>query len=120
MIYRFQCPECQMIYDIYQKMKDKHDFTCPQCEKSCKRVFTLAHIKKNEGFYSHTLGEYVNSHTDFCNKLNACRIENDNDKYVDSDFADKDKYIEKREKKYEQQRKEASIQREMNEEALGK
>ena len=55
-------------------------------------------VKKNEGFYSHSLGRWVDSHTDFENGLNQVRYETDQSKWLGDNAKPKDEWVEHKER----------------------
>jgi len=74
MIYRYKCDTCQTVYDIYQGIREKHEFECPTCKRLCKREWHAPQISvSNGGFYSATVGEYVKDYKDFDRKLDRTR-----------------------------------------------
>jgi putative FmdB family regulatory protein len=94
MLYSYRCENCALDYDVAQKIDEPHELICPECEGQCRRVFTMPAVKKNEGFFSHSLGRWVDSHTDFEEGLNKVRYENDMAKWVGDNRNPKDEWVE--------------------------
>ena len=104
MIYSYQCYTCDTTHDIWQKMKDKHEYVCHDCGEKCVRVFQKPQVRKNAGFYSSTLGEWVGSQTDFETKLRKVRYITGESKFLNDTSKPKDEWIETRIKKEEKQK----------------
>jgi predicted nucleic acid-binding Zn ribbon protein len=105
MLYRFECVNCKEVYDDIQGINDIHIFTCPVCLGQCRRIFTVPLVKKNEGFYSDTLGRWVDSHTDFEEGLQQTRYETDQSKWLDDNKTPKDEWVERKTRNLEERRK---------------
>ena len=97
MLYKYRCDNCAVDYEIVQKINDEHKLSCPECEGQCRRVFTVPAVKKNEGFFSHSLGRWVDSHTDFEEGLNKVRYETDQGKWLGDNATPKDEWAETKE-----------------------
>ena len=92
MMYSYRCENCAVDYEVVQKVDEPHELSCPECEGQCRRVFTVPAVKKNEGFYSHSLGRWVDSHTDFEEGLNKVRYETDQGKWLGDNQNPKDEW----------------------------
>ena len=97
MIYTFYCEGCGVMYDIVQGVLEEHVHNCPDCGGPTVRRFTVPTVKKNEGFYSHTLGREVSSHEDFEQGLNQLRYETDQSKWLGDAAKPKDEWVERKE-----------------------
>lgn len=51
--YEYKCPKCGTVFDVVQKMKDKHAAACPQCRAKAERQLSGGHgiHFKGTGFY---------------------------------------------------------------------
>ena len=97
MIYKYHCNECALDYDILQGAHDTHEYQCPQCQNMCRRVFTMPSIKKNEGFYSHQLGQWVNSQTEFEEEIAKTNYLTNMNKFVGEHKKPRDEWVEQKE-----------------------
>lgn len=103
MIYTYRCHKCDVMHDVLQGMNDKHEYTC-DCGEKCVRVYQKSQVKRNAGFYSWTLGEWVGSQTDFEDKLRRVRYVTGEGERLNDNNKPKDEWIESRLKK-EQKKK---------------
>lgn len=104
MIYSYQCYNCDTIHDVWQAMRDKHEYHCHDCGDKCVRVFQKPQVRKNEGFYSATLGEWVSSQTDFENKLRRVRFVTGEAERLNDNSTPKEEWVETRIKKEAKQK----------------
>jgi predicted nucleic acid-binding Zn ribbon protein len=109
MIYSFHCPNCAVVYDIVQRADDVHAHICPTCLANCGRIWSQFQHKKNEGFYSATLGREVDSHADFEKGLRKARYMTQMDWYekLGDNSKPEDEWVEKKAKNLEQEQKES-------------
>ena len=104
MIYSYRCHKCNTLHDVFQSMRDIHVYTCHICGEKCVRVYQKPHVRKNQGFWSWTLGEWVDSHDDFENKLQRVRyVTGEGDRLGDTKKP-KDEWVEQRLKKETKQK----------------
>jgi predicted nucleic acid-binding Zn ribbon protein len=109
MLYQYRCYNCAVVYDILQGANYKHEYVCPVCEAKCTRLWNTFLHKKNEGFYSDTLGRWVDSHTDFERGLREARY------MTQMDWAEKlgdnskpeDQWVEQKAQNLEHERQES-------------
>ena len=99
MIYSYRCYKCDTVHDVWQKMNEKHEYICHDCGDKCVRVFQKPQVRKNEGFFSATLGEWVDSHNDFETKLRGVRYITGEAERLGDWSKPKDEWVEKRYKK---------------------
>ena len=104
MIYSYKCYHCQTIHDVFQGMRDKHEYICHTCGERCVRVYQKPQVRKNEGFYSYTLGEWVGSHDDFESKLRRVRYVTGEYDRLGANDKPADEWIEQRVKKEEKKK----------------
>lgn len=97
MLYSYRCENCAVDYDVVQKASEEHTLVCPECRGQCRRIYTVPSVKKNEGFYSHSLGRWVDSHSDFEEGLNKVRYETDQAKWLGDNAKPKDEWAENKE-----------------------
>jgi len=95
-IYQYRCQTCNKIYTVMQGMNDIHSYRCPECGNICARIFTVPTVKKNEDFFSVTLGRPVKGQRDFEEGLSEMRYMHDIQKEVGDNATPKDEWIEKR------------------------
>lgn len=107
MIYQYDCDSCGNRYNVFQQMNDEHVYTCPDCHKPCRRVYSFGAVKKNEGFFSWTLGEYVGSHSEFEEKLQRTRYVTGMSEKLNDNRTPKDEWVETRHKNLEEERRQA-------------
>ena len=99
MIYSYHCFSCGKTHDVWQGMKDRHEYVCHECGQRCARVYQKPQVRKNGGFYSVTLGEWVDSHDDFETKLRRVRYVTGEYERLGDNGKPKDEWIEQRVKK---------------------
>ena len=77
-IYLFECPNCGKKYTREMKIDEPHVFEC-LCGEVCNRDYTSesVQVKKNEGFFSVSLGKEVRSQTEFERGLEEMRFKKD-------------------------------------------
>jgi len=112
MIYQYRCANCAVVYDIVQRADDKHEFVCPVCQTGCSRIWNIFSHKKNEGFFSDTLGRWVDSHNDFERGLRKARYMTQMDWYekLGDNSKPEDEWVEKKAKNLEKERQESQQQ----------
>jgi putative FmdB family regulatory protein len=51
--YEYKCPKCETVFDVFQKMTDKHAAKCPKCKAKAERQLSGGHgiHFKGTGFY---------------------------------------------------------------------
>lgn len=101
-VYPYKCPSCNKLYLVNQGMNDVHAYKCPDCGAMCTRIFTVPTIKKNEDFFSVTLGRRVKGQKDFEEGLSEVRFMHGISEEVGDNRTPKDEWLEKlaeREKK---------------------
>jgi len=115
MIYSYHCHHCHKVIDVWQTMKEKHEYTC-ECGNKCVRVFQKPIVKYNAGFYSATLGEWVHSHKDFENKLRKVRYVTGEAERLNDTSTPKDEWVDmrlKKEQKHKELMKEEQVKADM-------
>jgi putative FmdB family regulatory protein len=51
-IYQYQCPKCNLKFELKQSFSDDPVVTCPKCQNGARRLFsTVPIIFKGQGFY---------------------------------------------------------------------
>ena len=116
-IYQYRCPSCNKLYTIIQGMNDVHSYQCPKCGTMCVRVFSPPIIKKNEDFFSVTLGKRVKGQRDFEEGLSEVRYMNDLQEEVGDNRTPKDEWIEKKMMREKRAAEETERESELLEEA---
>jgi putative FmdB family regulatory protein len=44
-LYEYACPDCEIAFDVFQKMSDSHLTKCPICEENTlRRLFSVPHV----------------------------------------------------------------------------
>lgn len=95
-MYQYECPSCGKLYTVMQGMNDIHSYMCPECNVICTRIFTVPDIKKNEDFFSVTLGKPVKGQQEFEEGLSEVRYMNDLQDLVGDNRTPKNEWEEKR------------------------
>jgi len=51
-IYQYQCPKCNLKFELKQRFSDKSVVDCPKCQNGAQRLFSpVPVIFKGSGFY---------------------------------------------------------------------
>jgi hypothetical protein len=97
-------------------MRDTHEYDCEVCGQKCVRVYQKPQVRRNQGFYSWTVGEWVDSHDDFEYKLKKVRYVSGEYDRLGANDKPKDEWVEqrvKKEEKHKQVMKETQAQVDM-------
>lgn len=112
------CKDCGIIHDVLQPSEGEHQlFMCPDCGGQARRKYTVPSVKKNEGFYSDTLGKWVSGQTDFEQGLQQVRYETDQSKWLGDNTTPKDEWIENKETDLQARKKRANEEIEYSQES---
>ena len=111
MIYDYRCPHCQIVYDIWQKISDRHQYECPVCLQKCVREWNESpSMQISQGFFTEQFrkgGEWVSGQKEYNRRLAQVRTESGMDKYLGVNKANPE-HVGNRRKKIEADRKRAS------------
>jgi putative FmdB family regulatory protein len=51
-VYQYQCPKCNLKFELKQSFSDDSIVACPKCQNGARRLFsTVPIIFKGQGFY---------------------------------------------------------------------
>ena len=51
-VYQYQCPKCNLKFELKQSFSDDSIVSCPKCQNGARRLFsTVPVIFKGQGFY---------------------------------------------------------------------
>ena len=50
--YEFKCHDCEIHFEVFQRLSDDHEADCPDCHAPAQRVYTPVGVTFNgSGFY---------------------------------------------------------------------
>lgn len=97
MIFLYECPSCNAVYEPHQGSEGKHqEYPCV-CGQTAKRVYTTAtapSVKLNSGFHSDELGVDVKGQADFEIRKEQQRYEQGLNGYLGNNFTPKQEWVD--------------------------